>query len=206
MQEIARFLAVHPPFDGLTPGQLAQIAAATEIEYFRPGTTILRQNEEPIRHLYVIVKGIVELRQATDWGSELVETLAEGETFGQLALLGHIPHLWDAVAAQDASAIAACLKREVEFRALTPPGLRERTGAADAAALVASWFADSTELDLVDSRTEEVGDRLHVAYRFEGVEDGEPYVVEQHLYCVLDGSVSERADLLCSGFRPRDRK
>ena len=111
----------------------------------------------------------------------------------------------EAIASQDASAIAACFTRGVEFRALIPPGLRERTGAEAAAALVAGWFADSTELDLVESRTEEVGDHLHVAYRFEGVEDGEPYVVEQHLFCVVAGGVIERAHLLCSGFRPRDR-
>ena len=111
----------------------------------------------------------------------------------------------EAVAAQDTSAIAACFTRGVEFRALIPPGLRERTGAEEAAALVAGWFGDSTELHLVESRTEEVGDRLHIAYRFEGVEDDEPYVVEQHLFCVLAGGVIERAHLLCSGFRPRDR-
>jgi hypothetical protein len=111
----------------------------------------------------------------------------------------------EAIAAQDESAIAACFTGGVEFRALVPPGLRERTGAEDAAALVAGWFADSTELDLVESRTEEVGDRLHVAYRFEGVEDGKPYVVEQHLYCTLADGVIANADLLCSGFRPRDR-
>ena len=112
----------------------------------------------------------------------------------------------EAVAARDASAIAACFARAVEFRALIPPGLRDRTGADDAAALVAGWFADSTELQLIQSRTEEVGDRLHIAYRFEGVEDDKPYVVEHHLFCVLAGGVIERADLLCSGFRPRDRE
>ena len=108
-----------------------------------------------------------------------------------------------AVAAQDESGIAACFTPGVEFRALVPPGLRERIGAVDAANLVAGWFADSTELDLVASRTEKIGDRLHVAYRFEGVEDGDPYVVEQHLYCTLVGGLIDRADLLCSGFRPR---
>ena len=97
----------------------------------------------------------------------------------------------EAVAAQDASAIAACFTPGVTFRALIPPGLRERAGAEEAAALVAGWFADSTE--------------LHVAYRFEGVEEDEPYVVEQHLFCVLARGVIERAHLLCSGFRPRDR-
>jgi hypothetical protein len=103
------------------------------------------------------------------------------------------------------SALAACFAGGVEFRALIPPGLRERTGAEDAAALVASWFADSTELHLVESRAEEVGDRLHIAYRLEGVEAGEPYVVEQHLFCALADGVIERAQLLCSGFRPRNR-
>ena len=111
----------------------------------------------------------------------------------------------EAVAAQDAPAIAACFTPGVEFRALIPPGLRERTGAEEAASLVAGWFADSTELHLIESRTEDVSDRLHVVYRFEGVEDEEPYVVEQHLFCVLAGGVIARADLLCSGFRPRDR-
>ena len=111
----------------------------------------------------------------------------------------------EAVAAQDASAIAACFTPGVAFRALIPPGPRERAGAEEAAALLASWFADSTELHLVESRTEEVSDRLLIAYRFEGVEDNEPYVVEQHLFCVLADGVIDRAHLLCSGFRPRDR-
>ena len=109
----------------------------------------------------------------------------------------------EAIADQDEASIAACFSDGVEFHALIPPGLRERTGAEDAAAMVAGWFADSTELHLVESRTEEVGDRLHIAYRFEGVEDDEPYVVEQHLFCLLAGGVIERAQLLCSGFRPR---
>ena len=107
------------------------------------------------------------------------------------------------IAAQDVSEIASCFAAGVEFRALIPPGLRERTGAEETAALVAGWFADSTELHLVESRSEEVGDRLHIAYTFEGVEDDEPYVVEQHVFCELADGVIERASLLCSGFRPR---
>ena len=117
------------------------------------------------------------------------------ETVGQ--------RLVEAIAAQDVAAIATCFADETEFRALIPPGFRERTGALETASLIGAWFGDSTELDLVDSETEEVGDRVHIAYRFEGVEEGEPYVVEQHLFgTVSDGNI-ERADLLCSGFRPR---
>jgi hypothetical protein len=44
---------------------------------------------------------------------------------------------------------------------------------------------------------------VHVSYRFAGVEDDEPYVVEQQLYCVVEHDKVVRANLLCSGFRPR---
>ena len=108
-----------------------------------------------------------------------------------------------AIAEQDESALAECFSPDAELRALTPNGLRERAGASEAASLISRWFGDSTELQLLDARSEEVADRVHVSYRFAGVEEGEPYLVEQQLYCtVADGKVT-RADLLCSGFRPR---
>ena len=111
--------------------------------------------------------------------------------------------LIEAVATRDASALAACFSPDLEFRALVPSGLRERHGASETAQLFTKWFADSTELDLVESRVDEVGGRLYVVYRLTGVEDDEPYLVEQHLYgTVVDGKIS-KADLLCSGFRPR---
>ena len=111
--------------------------------------------------------------------------------------------LVDAIAAQDTAAISTCFADDARFRALIPPGLRERAGCSDVAELIAGWFADSTELSLVDSEASEVGDRVHVAYRFEGVEEGEPYVVEQQLYGKTEDGKIAHADLLCSGFRPR---
>jgi ketosteroid isomerase-like protein len=113
--------------------------------------------------------------------------------------------LVQAIAAQDAAALAECFASSVEFRALTPPGFRERTGAVDAASLISQWFGDSTELHLLDSQRNLVGDCLHLAYRFAGVEEGEDYVVEQHLFCVVDDGKIVHADLLCSGFRPPAR-
>jgi hypothetical protein len=107
------------------------------------------------------------------------------------------------IASHDEAAIAFCFAEEAQFRALIPPGLRERRGAAETAALIAAWFGDSTELDLLDTGAGEVGDRVHIWYRFVGGEEGEPYVVEQHLYCTASEGKIERADLLCSGFRPR---
>ena len=71
------------------------------------------------------------------------------------------------------------------------------------AALIAAWFGDSTMIDLVDTRTGEVGGRLQLTYRLEGVEEGEPYVVQQELFCTLEGGKIAVGDFLCSGFLPR---
>ena len=107
-----------------------------------------------------------------------------------------------AISAQDEAAISACFAPHAEFRALTPNGIRERSGGAEAGALIARWFGDATVLDLEESRATGVADRLHVSYRFTGVEEGESFVVEQHLYCDVRDGLIERADLLCSGFLP----
>ena len=108
-----------------------------------------------------------------------------------------------AIAAQDEAAIAACFTPDAQFRALSPPGLRERSGASDAGSLIAAWYGDSTVLALAETRSEQIGDRLRISYRFTGVENDEPYVVEQHLFCTVRNGKIEQADLLCSGFRPR---
>ena len=107
------------------------------------------------------------------------------------------------IAAQDEAAIAACFAEDAQFRALSPPGLRERSGAAEVGALIAMWYRDSTVLKLAETGAHQIGDRLHISYRFTGVENDEPYVVEQHLYCTVRDGKIEQADLLCSGFRPR---
>jgi hypothetical protein len=98
--------------------------------------------------------------------------------------------------------LAACFMDDVQLPALIPGGLRERAGAAESASLIATWFGDSTELNLVEWSVDDVEDRLHVWYRFAGIEDGQPYLVEQHLFCVGTDDKIARADLLCSGFRP----
>jgi signal-transduction protein with cAMP-binding, CBS, and nucleotidyltransferase domain len=83
MQEIARFLAVHKPFDGLAPEALEQTAATVEVAYFPRGASILQQGGEPSRHLYVIVKGTVELRQVDEGdASELVVSPLSNTTVG----------------------------------------------------------------------------------------------------------------------------
>lgn len=66
---------------------------------------------------------------------------------------GLAERLVQAIAKQDQTAIAACFATDAEFRALIPSGVRERTGADETAALIAAWFRDSTELDLVEKRS-----------------------------------------------------
>ena len=113
-----------------------------------------------------------------------------------------LDRLVGAIAAQDEARVAACFADDATFRALIPPGVRERQGASETAALIASWFADSTQFELIGAETSEIGDRARISYRFSGIEDGASYVVEQHLCCTVVDDRIERADLLCSGFRP----
>jgi CBS domain-containing protein len=160
MQEIARFLAAHPPFDGLAPEALEQTAATVEIAYFPRGSSILRQSGEPSRYLHVIVKGVVELRQTDDRGaSELVETLAEGETFGQLSLLSQSPHLWDVVAREDV--LAYLIPAEHVERLRHQPGfealLARRAGDRLRRALAAR--REPAPLDLFSVRAGDLVDR-----------------------------------------------
>ena len=160
MQEIARLLAAYPPFDGLPPEALEQTAATVEIAYFPRGASILRQGGEPSRHLHVIVKGVVELRQADEHGApELVETLGEGETFGQLSLLTQSSHLWDVVAREDVLAYlipadqVERLRHQPGFEAL----LARRAGDRLRRALAAR--REPTPLDLFSVRAGDLIDR-----------------------------------------------
>ena len=123
----------------------------------------------------------VRRSSATDLGAALVAALA-GRDFGRLA---------------------GTLAPDVRMRALIPPGPVELSGAEPAAARFASWFGEPNGLELVHSGSDEVGDRLHVFYRLRVRRPGDPWrLVEQHLFCALDGGRIVALDLVCSGFRP----
>jgi CBS domain-containing protein len=81
--DVATFLSRYPPFDGISPDELAEVARSIEIEHFAAGTVILEQSGEPARHLYVVRKGAVELIAE----GRLYDLLSEGEVFGQFSLL-----------------------------------------------------------------------------------------------------------------------
>jgi CBS domain-containing protein len=101
MEEIARFLARHPPFDRLPGPLLDRTAANVEIEFFPRGARILGQGG-PNPFLHLIVKGTVELRQAAGDGTpELAETLTAGEAFGPDGPRAASGGRWEAVARTD---------------------------------------------------------------------------------------------------------
>ncbi|MDX6519840.1 MAG: hypothetical protein QOF08_445 [Gaiellales bacterium] len=87
MHEIAEFLSVQPPFDTLGDDELAEVAAAIEIEFAAAGTIILEQDVATPQHAWVVRRGSVELLD----GQHVVDLLGEGEMFGHAALLSEWP-------------------------------------------------------------------------------------------------------------------
>jgi CBS domain-containing protein len=104
MREIESFLAAHSPFDTLPAEVLAQTAATVQVRRYERGTRIIPQGGPPAAHLYVLARGLVELRQHDDasvgGAGELIHTLSEGSVFGQLSVLGRAAPLFDAVASK----------------------------------------------------------------------------------------------------------
>lgn len=108
-----------------------------------------------------------------------------------------------ALAERDFDRLAGTLAPDVRMRALIPPGPVELTGARPAAARFAIWFGESDGLELVQSGSDEVGDRLHIFYRLRVKRPDDSWkVIEQHLFCALDDGHITALDLVCSGFRP----
>lgn len=108
-----------------------------------------------------------------------------------------------ALAERDFDRLAGTLAPDVRMRALIPPGPIDLSGAKPAAARFAAWFGESDGLELVQSGSDTIGDRLHVFYRVRVKKPGDPWkLVEQHLFCACDNGRIRALDLVCSGFRP----
>ena len=76
------FDADNPPFDRLTPQQIERIRAVIDIGYFRPGETIIADRSSA-DHLYVVIKGHVDVRE----GTEVVAELGPQDSFDARALM-----------------------------------------------------------------------------------------------------------------------
>ncbi len=82
-EEIAGFLARHPPFDGLDRAELDVVAASVEQRTYGAGEIVLVEDGLPATVFYVIRDGSMELAHE----EELVDILEPGEGFGHPSLL-----------------------------------------------------------------------------------------------------------------------
>jgi len=80
-------------FRGVAQPILEDIASFFQTEVFSTGEAIIREGEKGEK-FYVIVRGRVEVTKATaetESGSIQVAVLEDGDHFGEIALLDHIP-------------------------------------------------------------------------------------------------------------------
>jgi CBS domain-containing protein len=97
MEDIAGFLAAHPPFDEVDADELARVAAVTETENFPAGKTIFSQGTGPVGYLRVVRAGSVEII----YDGQVLDLLGPGELFGHASMLSGLPTGFEARAAED---------------------------------------------------------------------------------------------------------
>jgi CBS domain-containing protein len=83
MEQLNTFLARHPPFDGLSPDALAELALDAQEQTFEAGQVVLVEDGPPSPGLWVILAGSLELVHE----GEPVQVLEPGECFGQASML-----------------------------------------------------------------------------------------------------------------------
>jgi ketosteroid isomerase-like protein len=128
-------------------------------------------------------------------------TPTSSATSPRAELLG--PAFAHALARGDFAQVAEVLCPDVEFRALTPRRPWEAQTAEETLAILQTWFNPTRVVDdVLGIRSDIVGDRHSVTYRFSGEEPQERFVIEQYAYYTeRDGRIGWMR-VVCSGFRP----
>jgi CBS domain-containing protein len=97
VEELAGFLGSHPPFDAMDAGDVARVAAVTEIERHPAGETIFSQGTGPVEYLWVVRTGSVEIVH----DGRVLDLLGPGELFGHASMLSGLPTGFEARAGED---------------------------------------------------------------------------------------------------------
>lgn len=71
-----------PPFDRLTTDERAELARLLDVEFFPTGATLIAA-DQPVQHLFIVIKGAVEERA----GDDLIALHGPGDTFDSRALM-----------------------------------------------------------------------------------------------------------------------
>jgi tRNA 2-thiouridine synthesizing protein A len=108
----------------------------------------------------------------------------------------------DALESRDLTVLEGVFAEHVQLRASLPQRDVQRSGRAEAAALMVGWFTDATDIARVYGAVDTVGDVWHAGYRFTLREAGADLVVEQHAYCRISDGLIASVRVMCSGFRP----
>lgn len=91
---------------------------------------------------------------------------------------------------------------EVVTRLMTPGRVATLDNASMLIQHMQQWFGEIEDIRKEQARVALLGEKLSVAFRLSGIENGEGFLVEQQLFCALrDGRINQ-VSLLCSGFQP----
>ena len=112
----------------------------------------------------------------------------------------------DRFSAGDFDGVADLFDPDVEMRALLPDGPVTYNGREEVTGRLKWWFGTSDGIETIHADARAVEDRVEVSYGFRilnGVEGNKPgwHSIEQRAFCDI-GTMIERVDLVCSGFRP----
>jgi CBS domain-containing protein len=134
MEDITGFLGSRPPFDAVGAGELARVAAVTEVEEFPAGKTIFAQGTGPVGYLRIVRAGSVEII----YDGQVLDLLGPGELFGHASMLSGLPTGFEARAAEDtrcyripADVIGPLLARPDFLRFIARSIVGGRTGAGE---------------------------------------------------------------------------
>jgi CBS domain-containing protein len=117
--DVAAFLARHPPFAALEPGELAAAARAARARTYAAGESALVEDGAPADALYVIQTGAMELVHA----AQAVDVLEPGQCFGHPSLLSGLGPTFTVRAREETSCLL--LPRDVALAVFAhPSGVR----------------------------------------------------------------------------------
>jgi CRP/FNR family transcriptional regulator len=95
----------HELFSLLSPKEVERLSAASGVMKLKEGETIYRDGHAAT-HLFVLLKGRVELRRPTTGGGRLlVDDLLESSLFGVSSLTGIERYILDAVCVEDSEVL-----------------------------------------------------------------------------------------------------
>ncbi len=131
------------PFHALPAALFEEVARSLEVGFYEAGTRLAEVGVEPLRHLYVIRKGAVQLERA----GQALQLLEEGETFGYTSLITGAATLdvrveEDLLAYRLPGAVFQRLLTDARFAAHFAVGLSERLKASLEHSAVATFQND----------------------------------------------------------------